>query len=118
MYPLVLVTACSWVCAENSAIHTAIGIKHFGFSSGLEEIVFRLSPGPQRIKAWKPLLGTGVACTMLICDSDFVNDYDRTPRTMVVGVEDKELGALEAAGARYKPLEVILKDYQTMQRSD
>lgn len=22
-------------------------------------MVFRLSPGPQRIKAWKPLLGTG-----------------------------------------------------------
>jgi hypothetical protein len=42
-----------------------MGIKHFGFSSGLEEIVFKLSPGPQRIKAWKPQLGTGVECTIL-----------------------------------------------------
>lgn len=64
-----------------------MGIKHFGFSSGLEEMVFKLSPGPQRIKAWKPLLGTGVAWTMLVCDSEFLDDYDRTPRTMVVGLK-------------------------------
>lgn len=37
----------------------AMGIKAFGFLSGLEVKVGKEDPGPQRIMAWKP--GAGMA---------------------------------------------------------
>lgn len=41
------------------------GIRHFGYSSGLAVKVFSDTPGPQRIRAWNPLGGTGIECGIL-----------------------------------------------------
>ena len=37
----------------------AIGMRLFGYSSGLDVKVLRETPGPHRIRAWKPVAGTG-----------------------------------------------------------
>jgi len=44
----------------------AIGIRAFGKSSGFEVNVFSDTPGPHRMRAWKPGGGIERACGMLV----------------------------------------------------